>query len=186
MQKALQKILTASLLLCCFTLAAQESGNWRAVSNTARSITGDVALADEKISINFTVFPIARIRGLEKPEISAVFNLESIADASGSLYRLNIPASKKFLHHNSLCGAKRRNINGPFSSEGQRLPSAPRFTLFNTLPPSHSAVEESNVLLRTITSDGALGGLESCSQILHSSKRNRTYRLPRARRKPPP
>ena len=106
MQKALQKILTASLLLCCFTLAAQESGNWRAVSNTARSITGDVALADEKISINFTVFPIARIRSLEKPEISAVFNPESIADASGSLYRLDIPASKKFLHRNSLCGAE--------------------------------------------------------------------------------
>jgi len=57
------------------------------------------------------------------------------------------------------------------------LPRA-RFTLFNTLPPSHSAVEESNVLnVRTITSDEALGGLESCSQILHSSKSNRTYRL---------
>jgi hypothetical protein len=45
------------LLLCCLTLAAQENGDWRAVSSTARSITGDVVLSAEKISINFSGFP---------------------------------------------------------------------------------------------------------------------------------
>src|SRR5260370_38074926 len=61
-----------------------------------------------------------------------------------------------------------------------------RFKLFNPRQTRHSAVDESNVLLRTITADEALGGLESCPHMLHSSKSNRTYRLPRARRKPPP
>jgi hypothetical protein len=105
MQKHLQRALTTSLLLCCLTLAAQEKGNWRAASNTARSITGDVALSDEKIFINFSGFTTSRIRSLEKPEISAVFDADSTADGTASLYRLNVPASKIFLHKNTLCGS---------------------------------------------------------------------------------
>jgi hypothetical protein len=104
MQKHLQKALTTSLLLCCLTLAAQEKGNWRAASNTARSITGDVSLSDEKISINFSTFTMVRVRSLDKAEMSAAFDADSNADGSGSLYRLSIPAAKKFLHKNSLCG----------------------------------------------------------------------------------
>lgn len=104
MQKILQRALTAPLLLCCLTLAAQEKGNWRASSNTARSITGDVSLSDEKISINFSTFTMVRVRSLDKAEMSAAFDADSNADGSGSLYRLSIPAAKKFLHKNSLCG----------------------------------------------------------------------------------
>jgi len=33
---------------------AQDAGYWRAESTTAKHITGDVALTDEKISINFS------------------------------------------------------------------------------------------------------------------------------------
>jgi hypothetical protein len=102
--KTPQKALTTSLLLCCLTLAAQEKGNWRAASNTARSITGDVALSDEKISINFSLFTMVRVRSLDKAEMSAAFDADSNANGSGSLYRLSIPAAKKFLHKNSLCG----------------------------------------------------------------------------------
>jgi hypothetical protein len=105
MRKHLQRALTASLLLCCLTLAAQEKGNWRAASNTARSITGDVALSDEKLFINFSGFTMSRIRSLEKPEISALFDADSTADGTAGLYRLNVPASKKFLHKNTLCGS---------------------------------------------------------------------------------
>jgi hypothetical protein len=92
------------LLICCLTVAAQEKGNWRAASSTARSITGDVALSDEKISINFSIFTMVRVRSLDKAELSAAFDADSNAEGSGSLYRLNIPAAKKFLHKNSLCG----------------------------------------------------------------------------------
>jgi hypothetical protein len=102
--RTLRRAITGSLLIYCLTVAAQEKGNWRAASNTARSITGDVALSDEKISINFSLFTMVRVRSLDKSEISAAFDADSNAEGSGSLYRLNIPAAKKFLHKNSLCG----------------------------------------------------------------------------------
>jgi hypothetical protein len=92
-------------LVCCLTAAAQDKGYWRATSSTAKSITGDVALADEKISINFLNFTIARIRGLEQTEASALFDPDGTVTGSGGLYRLNVPGAKKFLHKNSLCGS---------------------------------------------------------------------------------
>jgi hypothetical protein len=93
------------VLVCCMTAAAQDKGYWRAASSTAKSITGDVALSEEKISINFLSFTIARIRGLEQGEASALFDQDGTAAGSGSLYRLNVPGAKKFLHKNSLCGS---------------------------------------------------------------------------------
>jgi hypothetical protein len=102
--KTLRRALTGSLLIYCLTVAAQEKGGWRAASSTARSITGDVALSDEKISINLSTFTMVRVRSLDKVEMSAAFDADSNAAGSGSLYRLSIPATKKFLHRNSLCG----------------------------------------------------------------------------------
>ena len=95
--------LAGTALVCCMARAAQERGIWRAVSTTARSITGDVVLSEEKITIDFSSFTIARIRSLEPQELSAVFDAEG-AGGSGGLYRLNVPASKRFLHKNTLCG----------------------------------------------------------------------------------
>ncbi len=83
---------------------AQEKGAWRAASKTAQSITGDVALSDEKLAINFSSFVIAQIRRLEPAEMGAAFNADASAGGSGNLYRLNVPATKKFLHKNTLCG----------------------------------------------------------------------------------
>jgi hypothetical protein len=93
------------VLVCCMTAGAQDKGYWRAVSSTAKSITGDVALSDEKISINLVSFTIAPIRGLEQAEATALFLPDGTATGSGSLYRLNVPGEKKFLHKNSLCGS---------------------------------------------------------------------------------
>jgi hypothetical protein len=93
-----------SMLVCCMTATAQESGNWRALSSTAQSITGDVALSEDKLAINFASFTIAQIRALQPGEATAVFEADSSAPGGGSLYRLNIPGSKKFLHRNTLCG----------------------------------------------------------------------------------
>jgi hypothetical protein len=110
-KKTLRLAATFSLLIACLAIAprhsaAQEKGNWRAVSNTARSITGDVVLSDNKLTINFLAFTVAHIRNLENPEISAVFDADSNAEGAGSLYRLNVPATTKFLHKNSLCGGE--------------------------------------------------------------------------------
>ena len=96
----------AGLVLASCVSMAQEKGSWRASNSTAESITGDVALADERISINYATFTMARIRSLQPAEVSAVFDVDSNAGGNGSLYRLNIPASKKFMHRNTLCGSE--------------------------------------------------------------------------------
>jgi hypothetical protein len=100
-------LFAAILLLISASLStsAQEKGDWRASSSNAASITGDLGLSDTRVFINFTGFTIAQIRRLEPAETSAVFAAEGGAAGSGNLYRLNVPASHRFLHHNALCGS---------------------------------------------------------------------------------
>jgi hypothetical protein len=86
--------------------AAQEKGNWHAASSTAKSITGDLTISAEKLSINFFGFPIAQIRALQPAEVSAAFDLDSAAGGTGNLYRLSIPGTTRFLHKNTLCGSE--------------------------------------------------------------------------------
>ena len=93
-------------LVCGVTGLAQEKGYWRAESSTARAITGDVALSDEKMSINLVSFTVSRIRGLEKDEAGALFDTEGGVAGNGSLYRLVVPASRTFLRKNTLCGSE--------------------------------------------------------------------------------
>jgi hypothetical protein len=96
----------AFLLACGVPVVAQEKGLWRAESSTAQSITGDVAFGGEKMSINFTTFVVAQIRSLDPGEVSAVFDADSTAGGTGNLFRLDIPATKKFMHKNTLCGTE--------------------------------------------------------------------------------
>jgi hypothetical protein len=93
-------------LSCALPAVAQDAGYWRAASTTARHITGDVALSDEKISINFSTYWIAQIRTLTPAELSAAFNVDASAPGSGNLYRLSIPSDKKLLHKSTLCGGE--------------------------------------------------------------------------------
>jgi len=95
-----------ALLFLTLSMQAEERGYWRAASNSARNVTGDITLADEKLTINFSTTTISKIRPLESTEVSSVFDTDSAAPGPGSFYRLNIPASKKFLHKNTLCGAE--------------------------------------------------------------------------------
>jgi len=94
------------VLACSLPGSPQDKGNWRAASSTATAITGDIAISDTKIAINFSGFTIAQIRRLEPAETSAAFDSDNSAGRSGILYRLNVPASKRFLHHNTLCGSE--------------------------------------------------------------------------------
>ncbi len=98
--------LTLALVLTSSMVFAQERGTWSAASSNARSITGDVALANEKISINFATFPISRIRDLKPAELKAAFDLDGDPSGAAGLYKVNIPAAKKFLRKNSLCGGE--------------------------------------------------------------------------------
>jgi len=99
-------IAAALLLTCSLPSPAQDKGSWRASSSTANAITGDIAILDDKLSINLTAFTIAEIRKLEPAEAAAVFNADSQAPGGGNLYRLSVPAAKRFLHHNTLCGSE--------------------------------------------------------------------------------
>jgi hypothetical protein len=96
----------ATGLLCTYSVfaSAQDKGPWRATSSNATAITGDIGVFDDKLSINFSTFTIAEIRKLEPAEATALFNTDSGAPGGGYLYRGNVPATKRFLHKNTLCG----------------------------------------------------------------------------------
>jgi len=83
---------------------AQDKGMWRAASNTANSITGDIAISPIKLTINIVSYPLAQIRTLKPEEVSAVFDADINAGGTGTLYSLRIPAAQRFLHKNTLCG----------------------------------------------------------------------------------
>lgn len=95
-------LLVLGSLLC----AAQDKGYWQAASSTATSITGDINIGDSRVTIDFTVFPLAAIRKLAPAEVSAAFDADVNAGGTGNLYRLNIPAAKRFLRRNTLCGTE--------------------------------------------------------------------------------
>lgn len=100
--------------------AAQDKGYWRADSSNAKSTTGDIVISDMKLSINFSRFTIAEIRNLTPAETAAVFDASSNSNAHGDLYRLMIPGSKSFLHHNTLCGSDDTQWMATWAS-GQQL-----------------------------------------------------------------
>lgn len=94
------------VLACSLSSAAQDRGYWRAASSTAAAITGDIAIGDARLTINFTGYSLAAIRKLGPAEVAAAFDADVNAGGSGNLYRLKVPASKRFLHHNTLCGTE--------------------------------------------------------------------------------
>lgn len=94
-------VLVALTLPC----PAQESGPWRAASSNARAITGDIFFSPQKITINFTNFTIAQIRSLQTQEARALFNPDN-ATGGGNIFRVEIPADKRFLHKNTVCGSE--------------------------------------------------------------------------------
>ncbi len=85
---------------------AQDSGAWHAASSNATSITSDIAILKDKVSIDFLIYPLAPIRTLKPVEVSAVFDADVSAGISGMLYRMNIPGGQRFLHKNTLCGGE--------------------------------------------------------------------------------
>ena len=85
---------------------AQDGGAWRAASTSAISITSDIAILKDKLSIDFLMYPLAPIRTLKPVEVSAVFDADVNAGISGMLYRMNVPGAQIFLHKNTLCGGE--------------------------------------------------------------------------------
>jgi hypothetical protein len=99
----------------------QDKGYWRAASNNAASITGDITISDLKLTINFRAYPLAPIRDLKPAEVSAVFDADVNTAGQGSLYRLNIPPSLRLLHHNTLCGTEGTQWMATYLSDPKTL-----------------------------------------------------------------
>lgn len=88
------------------TSAAQDKGYWAAASSTAGSITGDIAITKDHLTINFLSYSIVKAKDLASPEVAAIFDADVNAGVAGSLYHLVIPANQRFLHKNTLCGSE--------------------------------------------------------------------------------
>ena len=101
-----RSLFAAFAVVLAFTLSAsaQEDGPWRAASTNARAITGDVVFSPLKIAIDFTTFTIAQIRSLKTEEALALFNPDT-PTGGGNVFRVDIPADRRFLHKNTLCGS---------------------------------------------------------------------------------
>jgi hypothetical protein len=100
--------LLAALLFLTLPAVAQdrnpEKGIWHAQSKSAKSITGDIAFSDVRVTIDFYNFTIANIRTLTPAELAAAFDADASAiNGTGTLYRLVIPGNRKFLHGSTLC-----------------------------------------------------------------------------------
>jgi len=101
---ALTLMLSGSAVAHAQSASAYDKGPWRAASPTAKDITGDIAIGNLQLDINFSTFPLAQIRPLTADEASAAFDADRDAPGGGYLYRLQVPAEKRFKHHNTLCG----------------------------------------------------------------------------------
>jgi len=97
-------VMLSCSLLCAPQANAQDRGYWRAASAAAISTTGDITISDNKVTIGFYGFTSAPVRRLKPVEVSAVFDADVSAGINGDLYRVTVPADKRFLHHNTLCG----------------------------------------------------------------------------------
>ena len=104
--RSLALALAAAASLLAAPLAAQDMGYWRAVSNTAKGTTGDITMSPMRVIIDFSGFTIAQIRALKPEEWRILFDIDPSIPGSGNIYRLDIPASKHFLHKNTLCGSE--------------------------------------------------------------------------------
>ncbi len=100
--------------------AKQDRGYWEAASDTARDITGDITVSEMKLSINFSRFTIAQILELTPANATAVFGADTSTRGGGNLYRLDVPADKRFAHHNTLCGEQETQWMATWS-DGRRL-----------------------------------------------------------------
>jgi len=99
----------AAVLVCLLgsaSLFAQDKGYWRAESANANKTTGDIAITDSKLTIDFLSYSLAPIKKLSQTEAGAAFDVDINAAGGGNMYRLSVPGDKRFLHKNTLCGSE--------------------------------------------------------------------------------
>jgi hypothetical protein len=101
-----RKLLPALILLFASALPtfAQDKGFWLPVSSSAKTITGEISIAETRLTMDYFNFPLGQVRALKPEEAGALFDADVNAPGGGSLYRLAVAADRRFLHKNTLCG----------------------------------------------------------------------------------
>lgn len=113
-------LFAATLLLATALPAlAQDKGPWRAASSDAKTITGDIEIDQARLFIDFSGYTLAQIRSLKPAEASAAFDADPGVPGGGNLYRVQVPAEKRFQHHNTLCGTDETQWMATWASGSQ-------------------------------------------------------------------
>jgi hypothetical protein len=100
-----QSLAVALLIPFALPALAQDKGSWFPENSSARTITGDITIAEGRLQIQYVNFPMGQIRMLKPEEAGALFDADVNAPGGGYVYRVAVAADRKFLHKNTLCGA---------------------------------------------------------------------------------
>ena len=145
----------------CWVCAAQENRTWHATSTTARSITGDVTLANAKMAINYSSWPIAQIRALQPSRTrSAAFDLDGTPEGTGILSGWTSRRKAVSSSKNTLCGGRRCAVDGHLRGGSQ--PAA--------------GVSSRGRRMPVLTGEAMVDGTNLCGTFPTPSKRNRFAR----------
>jgi len=82
----------------------QDRGYWRAATNTTEKMTAEIAIAETKVTLNTTTFPVVPVRKLKPAEVTALFDADVNAGISGNLYGLHVRGGTRIVEHSTLCG----------------------------------------------------------------------------------
>ena len=78
---------------------------WIAASRTAVSITGNVALASNSMTISHKSFPLALVRDIDSQHLADAGRIVDVSQPSnGRLYRTLISRRSRFINGNTVCG----------------------------------------------------------------------------------
>ena len=101
--------LAALAVILCGSLTAsarEKSVYWTAASSNSTAITSDIEISSSKLTIGYIDFPISKVQDVTPAEALAVFDVDTGVRGVGALYHLNIVASTRFQHNNTLCGGE--------------------------------------------------------------------------------
>src|SRR5579864_8526280 len=113
MVKSMNKIPISILIIVTSLDWAYAEGmqHYTAYSETAMSITGDIELASDKITILQRDYPLTLVHDIAMHHLNDIGNFVSrTSPQSARLYKVKIPSSVKFLYDNDICG-KNRSAN---------------------------------------------------------------------------
>jgi hypothetical protein len=132
---------------------AQTQEKWVAMSHTAMSITGDITLSSDKLTMGGADYPLTLVRTIDAQHLSDVGRLfDGTKPIGASLYKTNIPATAKPLKGGTICakGAKWL-LTAKGSSPYDKKPELSLASFSSDAEPNLATATESTELCATFT-----------------------------------